>query len=344
MTLGELAEALGGALKGDGATEIDRCSSLTGAGKGSLVYVDASKFLNEMESSSASAAIVAKGMETNLPCIAVERPALAFAKAIEILHPGRQVEPAVHPAASVDASAKIGKNCNIGPHVTVGQDSVVGDKTRLYPSVTIGSGCTVGRGCVFYPGVTVYDGCIIGDSVILHAGAVIGADGFRYVDDEKRRKVKVPHVGIVRIGDDVEIGANSCIDRAMLDETVIGNNVKIDNLVQVGHNTTIGDNTVIAGSCGISGSVRIGKNVVMGGQVGVADHVEIADGVIVAAKTGILSSIKKAGVYAGYMVQPAGEWRKSHAAYMKGAETVKRVNAIERSLRQTDGDTKGEKK
>lgn len=344
MTLKELAEALGGALNGDGSTEIIRCASIENAGKGSLVYVDAPKFLKELKKSSASAAIVANGMESEIPTIAIKRPALAFAKAMEILHPGRQFETVIHPTASIAASAKIGGECGIGPHVTVGGESVVGGASRLDASVSVGNGCTIGNGCIFYPGVTIYDGCIIGDRVILHAGVVIGSDGFKYVDDEKGSKVKVPHIGIVRIGDDVEIQANSCVDRAMLDETIIGNNVKIDNLVQVGHNTTIGDNTVIAGACGISGSVRIGKNVVMGGQVGVADHVEIADNVIIAAKTGVLSSIKKPGVYAGYMVQPIGEWRKSHAAYIKGPHTVKRVNAIERSFRKAESTAKGEKK
>jgi len=148
----------------------------------------------------------------------------------------------------------------------------VGDSTRLDASVSVGRDCRIGSGCILYPGVTVYDGCIVGDRVILHAGVVIGADGFRYVDDENGRKVKIPHIGIVRIGDDVEIQANCCVDRAMLDETVIGNGVKMDNLVHVGHNVVIGDNTLVAGQCGFSGSVRIGKNVVMGGHVVFADH------------------------------------------------------------------------
>jgi UDP-3-O-[3-hydroxymyristoyl] glucosamine N-acyltransferase len=341
MTLGELADALGGDLKGDSNVVILNCATVEKAGKGSLTYVENEKYLATLENSGA-AAIIKKGMQTTLPAIEVEKPLLAFAKALEILHPGKKEE-GVHQSAVIDPSATVGKDCCIGPHVTVGRDSVVGDGSQLMSSVSIGGDCRIGEGCILYPGVTVYDGSIIGDRVILHAGVVIGADGFRYVDDERGRKVKVPHIGIARIGDDVEIQANSCVDRAMLGETVIGNGVKIDNLVQVGHNAVIGDNTVIAGQSGFSGSVRIGKNVVMGGLVAVTDHVEIADGVMLAGRTGVTHSIKKAGIYGGFPAQPIGEWRKSQVAYKRGAETLKRLQKLEKTLRHAQDKTKGEK-
>ena len=344
MRLGELAEALGGVLKSDGETEIERCASIGNAGKGSLVYADTPKFLKELEKSGASGAIVANGMETNLPCIVVERPALAFAKAIEILHPQNKEKGAVHPSAAIDPGAKLGKQCTVSPHVTVGKGSVVGNYVKLGASVSVGRDCRIGKECVLHPSVTIYDGCVIGDRVILHAGVVIGADGFRYVDDENGGKVKLPHIGIVRIGDDVEIGANCCIDRAMLDETVIGSSVKMDNLVHVGHNVVIGDNTVIAGQCGFSGSVRIGKNVVMGGHVVFADHVEVADGVMLAGRTGVTNSIKKAGIYGGVPAMPIGDWRKSQAANKRGADTLKRLQKLERAVSRADDKTKGEKK
>ena len=344
MTLMELAEAIGGTLSGDGSTVIERCASINNAKKGSLVYVDSPQYLEELKTSSASAAIMASGMESDIPSIVVERPALAFARAMEILHPRKWEKAGIHPTASVEATAKIGSGCSFGPHVAVGKESVIGDATQLFASVSIGSGCTIGSDCILYPGVILYDGCIIGDRVILHAGVVIGADGFRYVDDEKGSKVKLPHIGIVRIGDDVEIQANCCIDRAMLGETHIGSGVKMDNLVHVGHNVVIGENTVIAGQCGFSGSVRIGKNVVMGGHVVFADHVEVADGVILAGRTGVTNSIKKAGIYGGTPAMPIGEWRKAQVAYKRGGETLKRLHKLEKSVLHAHDKTKGENK
>lgn len=344
MTLGELAKALGGVLNGDGGTVIECCAVVEKAGEGSITYVVDDKRLKAVEKSSASAVITKKGIDSSLPAIKVENPMLAFAKAIEILHPVEKKKPSLHPTAVIDPAATVGDGCHAGPHVVVGEKSAVGAGTRLDASVSVGQNCRIGSGCILYPGVTVYDGCIIGDRVILHAGVVIGADGFRYVDDANGRKVKVPHIGIVRIGDDVEIGANCCVDRAMLDETVIGSGVKMDNLVHVGHNVVIGEDTVIAGQCGFSGSVRIGKNVVMGGHVVFADHVEVADGVILAGRTGVTNSIKKAGIYGGTPAQPIGEWRKSQVAYKKGDQTLKRLHKLEKTLRHAHGKTKGENK
>ena len=344
MTLGELAKALGGVLKGDGAALVNSCATVEKAGEGSITYVVDEKYLEAAGQSGAAAVIIKKGISVPLPAIEVENPMLAFAKAIEILHPVEKEKPSLHPTAVIETSAVLGGGCHAGPHVVIGKKSTVGAGTRLMASVSVGQNCRIGEDCVLYPSVTIYDGCIIGDRVILHAGVVIGADGFRYVDDKNGRKVKVPHIGIVRIGDDVEIQANCCIDRAMLDETVIGNGVKMDNLVHVGHNVVIGENTVIAGQCGFSGSVRIGKNVVMGGNVLFADHVEIADGVLLAGRTAVTNSIKKAGIYGGMPAQPIGEWRKSQVAYKRGAQTLKRLQELEKTVRHTNDKTKGEKK
>lgn len=328
MTLKELAGKIGGLLRGNGGITINRCATLQNAGKGAITYVDSDAYLNQLNESSASAAIVGRGMKTATPSIEVENPALAFAKALDILHSHVKPQPGIHSTAIVDPSVDIGIECHVGPHAVIGKGCYIGNGVTIHACVVIGKNCRIGDGSTFYPGVVIYDDSIIGEKVVLHAGVVIGADGFRFVEHGKKRK-KMPHAGIVRIGDNVEIGANSCVDRAMLDETVIGNGVKIDNLVQIGHNTSIGENSVIAGLCGVSGSCRVGKNVVMGGQVGVGDHVEIADNVILAAKTGVSNSIKKAGVYGGIIAQPINEWRKSHAAYRRGPETLRRLNHLE---------------
>ncbi|GMT42187.1 MAG: UDP-3-O-acylglucosamine N-acyltransferase [bacterium] len=328
MILSELAKAVGGVLRGDGNLEIDRCASVRNAGTGAITYVDSKSRVPDLDACSASAVITGDGIKTNLSAIEADIPALAFAMALEILHPAGGKADGIHQTAVIDPSSKLGGECSIGPYVTIGGGCEIGDRVTIRASAVIGEGCRIGGGSVIFPRVVIYDGSIIGRNVILHAGAVIGADGFRFVEHGNERK-KMPHIGIVRIGDDVEIGANSCVDRAVLDETVIGDGVKIDNLVQVGHNTVIGENSVIAGSCGISGSCRIGRNVVMGGQVGIADHIEIADGVVLAAKTGVTASIKKPGVYGGSFAQPIAEWRKSHVAYRKGSETLRRLSRLE---------------
>lgn len=329
MILKELAEKIGGRLIGDGDITVERCATLQNAEKGAITYVDSDEYLRRLSGSSASAAIVGKGMETATPSIEVENPALAFAKALDILHPPVKYDAGIHPTAIIDRAVDMGVECHVGAHAVIGKGSSLGSEVTIHACVVIGKNCSIGSGSTFHPGVVIYDGSVIGKNVTLHAGVVIGADGFRFVKRGEEMK-KMPHVGIVRIGNNVEIGANSCVDRAMLDETVIGNGVKIDNLVQIGHNTSIGENSVIAGLCGISGSCKIGKNVVMGGQVGVGDHMEIADNVVLASKTGVSSSIKKAGVYGGTMAQPIKEWRKSHAAYRRGPETLRRLNRFEK--------------
>ncbi|MEE8484537.1 MAG: UDP-3-O-(3-hydroxymyristoyl)glucosamine N-acyltransferase [Nitrospinota bacterium] len=332
MKLGELAKEIDGTVRGDSQTEITRCSSLERAQSGSVVHITKKKLLEKLNGCGASAAIIGMGMETStpsMPYIETEDPALAFVKAIDLLHPVEKPQATIDPTAVIHPTAKIGEGCSIGPLVCVGGGSTIGAGTALRAKTVIGKNCTVGDGCTFYAGVVVYDGSAIGSRVILHSGAVIGADGFRYVQESDKTMRKTPHIGIVRIGDDVEIGANSCIDRAMLDETVIGNGVKLDNLVQVGHNTVIGDNTVIAGLCGISGSCKIGKNVIMGGQVGVADHVEIPDGTVLAGKTGAVSTLEKPGIYSGMPAQPLMGWRKSMAAFRRGPEILKRLKKLE---------------
>lgn len=330
MILGEIAKALGVVPNGDAGVEVVRCASVENGGKGSITYVDNPKLLAVLETSGASAVIIGKGMKTDIPSLEVERPAVTFVTVMEMLHPEKKPEPGIDKTAIIDRSAKIGEGCRIGPYVSIGAGTVIGDRAVIDASVTLGEDCNVGEGCRLHPHVTLYDRTVIGDRVILHAGVVIGSDGFRYETIKGGKKKKVPHIGMVRIGDDVEIGANSCVDRAVLDETVIGNGVKIDNLVQIGHNTVIGDNTVIAGNCGISGSCRIGSRVVIGGQVGIADHIEIADDVIIAGKTGVSGSIKKPGIYGGHMAMPVKEWRKAQAAFQRGAHTLQRVNRLDR--------------
>ncbi|MBI5178782.1 MAG: UDP-3-O-(3-hydroxymyristoyl)glucosamine N-acyltransferase [Nitrospinae bacterium] len=331
MRLDELAQAIGGFVIGDPHTEVTKCASLENAHKGSITYLEDTKYLPRLTRCLASAVIVPPNVRpTGLSAIEVERPALAFAKVMDILHPHKHPVPEVNHLASVHPWAKLGTNCHIGASVSIGAKAVIGDGCVLHPCAVIGENVFIGEGSVIHSNVTIYPGSIIGKRVILHAGCVIGADGFKYVNDERETRVKVRHLGIVRIGDDVEIGANSCVDRAVLDETVVGNGVKLDNLVQIGHNCHIGDHTVIAGSCGIGGSVRIGKHCVLGGQVGVADHVKITDNVVLAGKSGVTGDIEIPGIYAGFPAMPIADWRKQTAAVSRGPETLKRIAKMEK--------------
>ncbi len=330
MKLRELAAALGAPFVGDPETEVTSCSSLKNAGKGSLIYVENEKLLGSAQKCAASAVIAPPGIDAGLPVITAERPALVFAMAVSILHPPEKPTGKRHPSAAIDPTAKIGEGSDVGPFVSVGAGSVIGRDACLHAGAAIGQNVTMGDGCVIFPNAVVHSGAKIGDRTVIHAGCVIGGDGFRFVPDKNGGQVKFPHVGTVRIGSDVEIGANSCIDRAVLDETVIGDGVKIDNLVQIGHNCVIGNNTVIAGCAGISGSVKIGRNAVIGGQVGIKDHVTIGDNVMIAAKSGVVGDLEKPGVYGGLPAVTMSEWRRQAAATSRGPETLKRLAKLEK--------------
>lgn len=329
MKLKELAALVGGALEGNPDTEITHCASMARAGAGAITFIEHPRYLPQLGVSRPSAVIGPLSIKTEIPRIEVKHPYVAFAKIIDVLHPEEKPAEGVQPAASVHPSAKVGAGCHIGAFAVVGAGAEIGAGCAVHGGAHVGRGCRVGEGTVIHPNATLYPGVIVGRRSIIHAGAVIGADGFKFIAGEGGRQVKVRHIGGVRIGDDVEIGANTCIDRAMLDETVIGNGVKLDNLVQIGHNCVIGDNTVIAGATAVAGSARIGKNVLIGGQVGIADHVELADGTIVAAKSGVTSSIGP-GIFGGAYALPIHEWRRAQAAFNRGAETLKRLSALEK--------------
>jgi UDP-3-O-[3-hydroxymyristoyl] glucosamine N-acyltransferase len=331
MKLHDLAETLGKPFAGDPETEIVTCSSMKNAAKGSLVYLENAKLLPALQKCRATAVIAPPNLHVDLPRIIAERPALIFARAVSILHPAEKPSGGTHPSAVIDRSAKIGEGCDVGPFASVGAGSVLGKNVVIHAGVAVGDNVIVGDACVIFPNAVIYSGTKIGSGTIIQAGCVIGGDGFRFVADNNGRQVKFPHIGIVRIGNDVEIGANSCIDRAVLDETVVGDGVKIDNLVQIGHNCEIGDNTVIAGCTGISGSVRIGKNVIIGGQVGIKDHTTIGDNVVIAAKSGVISDLEKPGIYCGMPAVQFAEWRKQAAAISRGPESLKRLSKLEKS-------------
>ena len=254
--------------------------------------------------------------------------------------------PGVHPSATIDPYAQVAASAVIGPRVTVEVGAVIGEHVRLDANVVIGRGTRVGANSHLYPNVTVYHGCKLGERVIVHAGAVIGSDGFGFAPDfvgEGNARtgswVKIPQVGAVDIAEDVEIGANTTIDRGAMVDTVIEESVKIDNLVQIGHNCRIGAYTVIAGCAGIAGSTNIGKHCMIGGAVGVAGHVTLADYVIVTAQSGVSKSLTKAGMYtSAFPAVPHADWNKS-AALVRNLDKLRdRIKALEAALSERESD------
>jgi UDP-3-O-[3-hydroxymyristoyl] glucosamine N-acyltransferase len=288
ITVGELAAKLGGKVEGSEGLALTGVAPLETATKSDLSFVESERTLVAAAESQAGGLLAA--LDLVLPgrnVIRVRRPRRAMAQAIEIFHPRPGVKTGIHPTVVVGEGCRIGNEVSIGAHAVIGDGVSVGDRTRIGAGCVIGDRSAIGVDCVLHAGVTLYPDSRLGDRVILHSGAVIGADGFGYVFDEGRHW-KFPQVGWVELGDDVEIGANSTIDRGALGATRIGMDTKIDNLVQVAHNVQIGEHCAIASQTGISGSAVIGDYVIIAGQVGIGDHARVDNGAILGGQCGIL--------------------------------------------------------
>ena len=319
-SLKELAKKLDARLLGNGNVYVSGVGSIGSAGEQDLIFVDDEKRLDGAVNSRAAAVIAgvfANGVSYGKPLLICEQPKLAFARAAELLrvHETRTAE--AHQTAIVHDSARLGAGVVLSERVVVAEGAEIGESSRIGAGCVIGRRVKVGRECEIYPNVTIYAGTTLGDRVIVHAGAVLGSDGFGYVRDAKSgRYEKFPQIGRLVIEDDVEIGANSTIDRGALDETRIGRGVKIDNLVHVGHNVSIGEDVVIAAQTGISGSAAIEKNAILAGQVGIAEHVRICEGVIIGAQGGVPSNkiLRGKGVmFWGTPARPIREYLKQLA-------------------------------
>lgn len=312
MKIKKIAEKLDGDLFGNGETEILRIASLDSAKTDEITFLENLKSTDKIKNLKASCLIVPKEFEGEFPFsfIKVKDPKLAFAKIAEILHPPKKRKPEIHVSAVIAENAKIGKDVFIGAFCCVGDNSLIGDGTQLRGGAKVGDNVKIGSDCVFNPNVFIEDNCTIGNRVILHAGVIIGADGFGYVRSENEH-IKFPQIGTVVIENDVEIGANSCVDRGALGETRIGESTKIDNLVQVGHNVQIGKRVIIASQTGISGSVVIEDDCLIAGQVGFGEHAKVEKGAIIGGKSGIFSGkIVRKGFWSGIPVQPIDEYKR----------------------------------
>jgi len=337
LTVKKIAEYLNCPFEGKGETLIKGISSLEKAGKGDLVYLSEKKYRKYLENTNASAAIIPINEKFHhLPVIKSKNPHLSFVKIIKILFPPILPEPGIHPGASVSPTARIGAHVSIGAFASIGDNTVIGDRTIIFPLVTIYSGVHIGEDCVIHSNVSIRSSTEIGNEVILHNGVILGSDGFGYIKKENNTQTKIPQIGKLLIKDNVEIGANTIIDRAALDSTIIHKGVKIDNLVQIGHNVKIGENSIIAGQTGISGSVNVGKNVIMGGQVGIADHTRIGDNVLIAAKSGVSGNVPPNSIVAGSPHRDIATWRKTWASLSQLRPMIKEVKKLKKRLEKLE--------
>jgi len=330
-SLGEIRERFGGEVAGDPATEVRRVATLEAASADCIAFFANARYLSQLKTTRAGAVILGEQARdaTRIPRIVSDNPYAYFARVSNLLNPAPPPRPGIHSSAVVDPAASVSADAEVGPC------AVIGARARISSGCIIGAGCTIGEAaiigddCRLYANVTVYHDCVIGSRAIVHSGAVIGADGFG-IAMEEGRWVKVPQVGRVVIGDDVEIGANTTIDRGALDDTVIEEGVKLDNQIQIGHNVHIGAHTAIAACAGVAGSARIGRHCRIGGASGIAGHLTIADNVEISTYTLVTKSIGQAGTYTGaYVFEPHAQWRRNAVQLRHLAELADRVRALE---------------
>jgi UDP-3-O-[3-hydroxymyristoyl] glucosamine N-acyltransferase len=330
-TIKELADFLGCTLEGDGTAHVSGVASPASARAEDLIYAESLRHLDRAAASAARCVVIAPGL--SMPekiLLRAANPKLVFARAAEWLIPLAPIAKGIHPTAVIAPSAQLAPSAAVGPYAVIEDNVQIGSGTEIGAFCFLGRGSRLGEGCRLYPRVTLYAGARLANRVILHSGAVIGSDGFGYVAQEGKRW-KFPQVGEVEIRDDVEIGANTAIDRGSLDRTEIGAGTKLDNLVHIAHNVRIGENTVIAAQTGISGSSAIGKNVAIGGQVGVADHCEIEDNAVIGAQAGIPSGkiVRSGQIVWGTPARALDKFKKQFAWFSRLPELAERVKKLE---------------
>ena len=336
MKLEQVASLVSGTLEGEGSIEINGVRGVHDAKEGDITFLMQNKYLDVLKKSKASAVFVVKPVEVSIPQIVVAKPELAFARLVKELHPEPRPQPGIHSSVVIGKKVVLGENVTLSAGVCIGDDVSIGNDVVLYPNVVIGNDCKVDDHCTLHPNVTLYRNTEMGRHVIVHAGTVIGADGFGYTLDEKGCHYKINQFGRVVIEDFVEIGANSCIDRAAMDTTLIKAGTKIDNLVQVAHNCTVGNHSILVAQVGLAGSCRLGHHVVLAGQVGLADHVTLGDQVTVTAKSGTFRDLESNAVVSGWPAVPTGTWKRYMATLPKLPDLARKIKELESRLREIE--------
>jgi UDP-3-O-[3-hydroxymyristoyl] glucosamine N-acyltransferase len=333
LKLKDLAERLECRLEGDGDIDIHRVSGIGDAGAGDLTFFANPKYAADLRATRASAVILSEKADA-APCAMLRcaNPYLTFARAVEIFAPPAEVVAGVHPLAQVADSASIAPEASVAAFVSIGADARIGARTVLHPHVTIGPGASIGDDCVVHARVSIRERVTIGDRVVIQDGAVIGSDGFGFAKRADGTHHKIPQVGGVVIEDDVEIGANTTIDRPAIGETRIGRGTKIDNLVQIAHGVTVGRDVLLAAQVGIAGSTTIDDRVTLAGQVGVAGHLTLGKGVIATAQSGIPNSVPAGAFISGYPAIDNRDWLKASAVFRRLPELRKILSELQRRL------------
>ena len=336
MRLRELSELVGGKVIGDAEVDITGVAGLKDAGKGEITFLAYKKNLQDVQTTNASALITKEGMikggEFSGSLLIVENPYLIFAKALEVFYKKPFKSFGVSNKAVIGSDVSLGKDISIYPLAYIGDKVLIGERVTIFPNVFIGDGVSIGDDTVLYPNVTIREGVKIGSRVIVHAGAVIGSDGFGYVQD-KGGPYKIPQVGGVIIEDNVEIGAGVTVDRATVGDTIIGSGTKIDNLVQVGHNVKIGNDCIIIAQAAIGGSVEIGDGASISGQAAIRDHFKIGSRVMIVAQSGIGGDIPDGQIFSGSPAIPHKDWLRAQSIYAKLPEMLRRLRELENKIK-----------
>lgn len=341
FSAGQIAAVLGGELRGNAAVQVSDVAPIESAQPHHLSFITDEKYLPLLETSHAGVILISKGLEPNgleakdgQAVILVENARGAMGQLLsmvaEVMYPARR---GVEQPSFVSEGVAVPEDAYIGAFAYVGKNVRLGAGVQLYPQVYIGDNVSIGDGCILYPGVKVYANCRIGKGCILHSGVVVGSDGFGFEPDSEGINRKIPQIGNVVIEDDVEIGANTTVDRAMMGSTIIRRNAKIDNLVQVAHNVEVGASTFLCAQVGIAGSSKVGSHCILTGQVGVAGHIEITDNCIFGAQTGVAGSVRTPGLYQGSPAMDASKWRRSIVGFKQLPDIMKRLQEIERNTK-----------
>ncbi|MBW3138067.1 UDP-3-O-(3-hydroxymyristoyl)glucosamine N-acyltransferase [Ferrimonas balearica] len=334
MTLAQLASALEARLQGNGDTLIEGVATLGNANASQIAFLANSKYRSHLDSTAAGAVILSEADAEHFSgnALIMANPYLGYAQVAQLLDTTPDSAEGIHPTAVVHPEATLGDNVSLGANVVIEAGAIIGDNVQIGPGCVIGRGAQLGAGTKLWANVTVYHNVIVGQDCLVHSGAVIGSDGFGYAN-EKGQWVKIPQLGSVRIGDRVEIGANTCIDRGALDDTIIEEGVILDNLVQIAHNDVIGAHTAIAGATVLAGSTTIGKYCIIGGNSAIAGHLTIADGTHISGMTGVTGSIKEKGLYASPPpLQEAKQWRKNSVRMRQLDEMYRRLRELEKQM------------